>query len=396
LRISHTAALATYRARERALVEKFPVDLQVVIPKHWQHLGAEEAHDDTEPFVVHRIQTIGTGNIPLFAFAPLPLIRIMRDFRPDVIDIHEEPYSISGFEIVALAKKYAPQAAMLFYTAQNLHKNYPPPFKWTERYVYDACVAAYPCSSQAEEVLIQKGFAGLTSVLPLGVDPAKFNSTPELKAQALHRRETLRLDGFVLGYFGRIEIYKGIQYLFEAVSQLAGMVNCKIVIAGSGTYKSRLQMLSARLDIDDQIHWVGERAAGEINEWMALCDAIVIPSLTTQSWKEQFGRVAAEAMACGVPVVVSDSGSLPEVVRSAGMIVPEADSIQLKTMIMRLAGDDRLRESLGSAGVALVRDKYHWSKVAERTFELYCQIIEGPSQMRSMRYVGRDSAALPK
>lgn len=375
LKISHTAALASYRARERALVSQFPVELEVVTPDHWPHLGSEDCDDAPERFAVHRIQTMGSGNIPLFALATNPLIRILKQFQPDVVDVHEEPYSVSGFEGVALVRHFAPQAALLFYTAQNIQKRYPPPFKWTEQFVYRSCAAAYPCSSEAAQVLKAKGFRGLTSVLPLGVDPLPYNPRVLSSAERASRRADLGLDGFVLGYFGRVESCKGIQVLFEAVSKLPKSLKFSLAIVGSGSYSSKLKELAQRLGISEHVHWLGEKTAGEIPRWLTLCDCVVIPSLTTTTWKEQFGRAAIEAMACGVPVVASDSGSLPEVVCDAGMTTREGDANELKECITKLIVDAALKQVLVEAGLRAVEEKYSWSRIAQQTFELYSHIL---------------------
>ena len=65
-------------------------------------------------------------------------------------------------------------------------------------------------------------------------------------------------------------------------------------------------------------------------------DVLVGPSLTTPRWKEQFGRMLVEAMACGVPVIGSDSGEIPHVIGDAGIVVPEGDRVALCAAIARL------------------------------------------------------------
>ncbi|HEY9791914.1 MAG TPA: glycosyltransferase [Candidatus Obscuribacterales bacterium] len=374
LKISHTAALASYRARERALVSQFPVEMEVVTPKHWSHLGLEQEDDSIQRFGIHRVQTIGTGNIPLFAFEPAPIAGLMRQFKPDIVDVHEEPYSVSGFESIALARRFVPQASLLFYTAQNMLKRYPPPFKWTEQFVYRCAAAAYPCSAEAEQVLRRKGFRGITRVLPLGVDRAKFNPQVLTHDERRQLRGNVGLDGFVFGYFGRVEGCKGIQFLFESMSMLPSDLQCSLAIVGSGGYRRSLESFAQSLGISQRVRWLGEKPASDMPRWISLCDAVVIPSLTTPTWKEQFGRVAVEAMACGVPVIASDSGSLPEVIAHAGMVAPEADPDKLKECLLRVMTDERLRQLLIEEGLALVDQRYLWSRVAQQTFDLYLDI----------------------
>ena len=77
---------------------------------------------------------------------------------------------------------------------------------------------------------------------------------------------------------------------------------------------------------------------------------MVVPSLTTPQWKEQYGRIIAEAMACGVPVVGSDSGAIPEVIGDAGLVVSENDPMALADALSRLMSDQKLLERLATAG----------------------------------------------
>lgn len=375
LRISHSAALPSYRARERTLVKSYPLDLQVVVPSEWKLMGAEPGSDETEPFVVHRLSTMLTGNIPLFAFDHFRLSEVMTKFRPDIVDIHEEPYSVAGYQSALLAKQILPGAKLLFYTAQNIHKNYPPPFSMTEQFVYRSASGAYPCSSEAAAILRKKGFKGLAPVLPLGIDDTKFNTTVLDNGTRKKMRADLNLGKFVLGYFGRVESYKGIQYVLEALSFLGVDRDIQMVIVGSGTFISELQSLAQNLNLSDRIRWIGERPASEIQNWMSICDCIVVPSLTRKNWKEQFGRVVAESMACGTPVICSDSGSLPEVVGDCGLIVPEASAEPLKQALAKMYDDEILRADFAQRGIRKVQENFLWTKVIEKTIELYEAIL---------------------
>src|SRR5260221_14335510 len=84
-------------------------------------------------------------------------------------------------------------------------------------------------------------------------------------------------------------------------------------------------------------------------------DALVLRSLTTPVWKEQFGRVLTEAMACGVPVVGSSSGAIPEVIGEAGLIFPEGDAAALAGCLAKLQQPPALRLALAQRGLARAR-----------------------------------------
>jgi glycosyltransferase involved in cell wall biosynthesis len=98
----------------------------------------------------------------------------------------------------------------------------------------------------------------------------------------------------------------------------------------------------------------------------ALCelDALVLPSLSTPYWQEQFGRILVEAMACGIPVIGSSSGAIPEVVADAGIIVPENDAGALSSAIERLAISADFRDELSRRGMARVASQYTQTRIA--------------------------------
>ena len=103
---------------------------------------------------------------------------------------------------------------------------------------------------------------------------------------------------------------------------------------------------------------------------------MIIPTETTKRIREQFGRVIVEAMASGVPVIGSTCGAIPEVIGEAGLIFPEGDAAALAGALRRMLADEDLRKRLAIAGLARV-GQYSWEQVAEKTYELYRQVLRG-------------------
>jgi glycosyltransferase involved in cell wall biosynthesis len=113
-----------------------------------------------------------------------------------------------------------------------------------------------------------------------------------------------------------------------------------------------------------------------VPDWLNAMSVLAAPSRTTTRWREQFGRMIVEAMACGVPVVASDSGEMPFVVGSAGVVVPEGDADALAGAFDRLADDAASRTSLAACGLGRVRETFGWPIVAGahlRFFEELCR-----------------------
>jgi len=106
-------------------------------------------------------------------------------------------------------------------------------------------------------------------------------------------------------------------------------------------------------------------------------DVLVLPSLTRPNWKEQFGRVLIEAMACGVPVIGSSSGEIPRVVGAAGMLFRERSSSMLRQQLAELRDDPALRELLGLRGRERVLDYYTQTAIARQTVAFYREVMAG-------------------
>jgi glycosyltransferase involved in cell wall biosynthesis len=104
-------------------------------------------------------------------------------------------------------------------------------------------------------------------------------------------------------------------------------------------------------------------------------DVLVGPSLTTARWKEQFGRMLVEAMACGVAVIGSDSGEIPNVIGEAGLVVSEGDAGALRAALSRLRDDPGERRRLGALGRARVLELFTQGAIARRTFYVYQQML---------------------
>ena len=116
-------------------------------------------------------------------------------------------------------------------------------------------------------------------------------------------------------------------------------------------------------------------AHGGVPEHLNAMDLICAPSQTTARWREQFGRMLIEAMACGVPVVASRSGEIPHVVGDAGLIVDEADVASWTAAIERLLGDPAARRDLSVRGIARAHDKYAWAVVARAHLEFFEELM---------------------
>jgi glycosyltransferase involved in cell wall biosynthesis len=115
---------------------------------------------------------------------------------------------------------------------------------------------------------------------------------------------------------------------------------------------------AGRLNILERVQFIEAVPHLDVPSYLHRADVLVLPSITTPSWKEQFGRVLVEAMACGIPVIGSDSGAIPEVIGGAGLVFKEGGSTDLANKISDLFSDTSLPEQYRSLGLKRVKEIY--------------------------------------
>jgi glycosyltransferase involved in cell wall biosynthesis len=112
-------------------------------------------------------------------------------------------------------------------------------------------------------------------------------------------------------------------------------------------------------------------------------DVLVLPSLTRANWKEQFGRVLIEAMACDVITVGARSGAIPEVIGDAGLTFEEGNVEELRSQLQRLIDEVVLREELRQKGRDRVTQNYTQAAIARHTVEVYRQVLRANDERQT-------------
>ncbi len=364
LRVSHSGVVDAWRERERAIARR-GVDVRMFTARRWDGGGRQVDLEARPGEPVTGIRTWGT-HPALFLYDPRPLWRSLGEHW-DLLDLHEEPFALATAEILLLRALHRQQAPYALYSAQNLDKHYPPPFRWFERWALRNASAISVCNREAGAIVERKGFPGKADVIPLGVDTSLF-------APGAGRRPT-PLDGAAVqvGYVGRLAPHKGVQVLLDAV---AGEPRLRLRLAGAGPSAAALRESVLTRGLSDRIEFVGAVATADLPAFYRSLDVLAVPSLTTASWVEQFGRVAVEAMACGVPVVASDSGALPDVVGGAGLLVPPGDADALRTALLDVADDPWRHARVHEAAIERARG-CDWDAVGERYLEMYRRVLLG-------------------
>ena len=369
LMVSYTSYMQKlYQTLPREVAIQSGAEVKILVPPYWKELwsgGKAPLEKTSDPAYDTSIgDIVFTGNLH-FAVFRNTLAGLIKTFQPDIIDLEDEPFNAGSYQMLWYRKRFAPQSKVVLHASQHQFKHYPPPFNWMERYVLKRAEAILVRNEMARQVLLQKGYAGKLKVVTHGVDISVFKPLD----LAEKRRQLNPENKPVCGFIGALEPHKGVIHLLEAVTGL----NCRTIIVGDGSEKSRLQKAAAEMDAD--VLFLPPASHSEVAELMNCMDVFVLPSLTRPNWIEKFGRVLIEAMACGCAMLGSDCGEIPNVIGNGGLIFREGDSADLRKKLSQLLNDPQLRQTLAENGKARVEQQYTWQAVAAETLDVYQQLL---------------------
>jgi len=215
-----------------------------------------------------------------------------------------------------------------------------------------------------------------------GIDTEVFKPQPRIERRPLRLMTTASAD----------QPLKGLRFLLYALAELREChPELELLVVGRLQQGGATEQLLHELRLQDAVQFVSGISNRQLAEYYASACAVVCPSLY-----EGFGLPAGEAMACGVPVVSSDGGALPEVVGDAGIVVPVGDSKALAQALRELLADDALRASLGRKGRARMEQQFSWRLAAVHLVDYYRRILgekegekkEGGPQIRPLPQPG--------
>ncbi|TAM56172.1 glycosyltransferase [bacterium] len=314
--VGHAMIRATNRSIYRALTRR-GVDVTLVVPTRWPTpLGDLQVEDEPEESGVRVVARRRWGrahsNCYVLAGSLAPLVA---PGAPAAFYVDEDPAGFAAGQAARAARRAG--AGLVVLAIQNIFKRYPPPFSALQRSVLRAARAAVSTSAQAASVLRRRGYGGPVVPVPFATDLAPLSPRQREEVRARYG-----LGAPLAGYVGRLVPEKGVDTLIDALGALPG---ARGAIVGDGPARAELEARARAAGLAERLIFLGALAPSQAAEVMGALDCLVLPSRTTRAWSEQFGRVLIEAMACGVPVVASAGGAIPEVVGDAGILVAEGD-----------------------------------------------------------------------
>ena len=304
------------------------------------------------------------------------LRRLLHDERPDLLNAH---YA-SGYGTTAALAGFRPW--LLSVWGSDV---YDFPYEsgpkgrlkgWLlRRNLRQADAVASTSEAMAQQVRRLVPEIGPVAVTPFGIDTERFAPQPP---SLPHAR-----DGIVIGTVKTLAPKYGIDLLLRAYAQLRLAADpsaaLSLVIVGDGPQRTELETLSRTLGIAAQVRFVGAVPHAEVPQWLNRFDLYVAASRLDS---ESFGVAVLEASACGLPVVVSDVGGLPEVVvqGETGSVVPREDVAALAQAIQRLVAAPELRRRFGAAGRERVLAHYGWQHSVDAMLRCFGEVVARHAQ----------------
>ena len=312
----------------------------IVVPDHW---GDEYSRANLTPRALPGLESALRPTRVAFAGRPqrhLYLTRTRRlcvAIRPDVAFLEAEPYALAASQWARACSRSGIPFGVQCY--ENIDRRLPAPVRWMRSRVLHEAAFVAARSDSAARLARAWGATGEVALAPPAVP--SWGDVPE---HATHER-------FTVGYAGRLIESKGLADLLAAVRRLQAPV--ELLLAGGGELRAQLE---GQPIPGSSVRVLAGLSHDQMAGAYAQFDVLVLPSHTTPTWKEQFGRVIIEALRCGVPVVGSDSGEIPWLIglTGGGLVFPEGDSEALARRLAELREAPELRRRLAKTGRAAV------------------------------------------
>jgi glycosyltransferase involved in cell wall biosynthesis len=356
LAISHASLTAVNRAIYRKLAHD-GWNIEIVIPEKIRlpagDVYAAERQDNDPP--IHKL-VLSSFNPRLYTFKGL--FGILNKLNPKIVFLDNDPASRLAVEIGIWTKIH--NSALICQSCENMLRQVTASFmtagvkgimktlviqmlsKLAKRNIKHVFVISF----DGIKVFHELGYAGKVSRIPLGFDPGLFYPD-EQKRQ--HIRNSLGLFQPTVAYFGMLRREKGAHLLIQALSGLMD-IEWQLLLDNFGLYadpyQEYIKCLINDLGIASRVIFFDAKHE-EMPFYINASDIVVAPSITTSVTKEQYGRVISEAMACGRMVVVSDSGTLPEIVDEAGIRFRENDVTALQNALREAINNEGMRRAFG-------------------------------------------------
>lgn len=288
--------------------------------------------------------------------------KIIEDISPDIVHVH---YA-TGFALWGIAQKSAPLVVSVWGTdvsdAQRKKLTVSP---ITKRALRKARAVTSSSNFLLNKTIeLEPSVAGKIEYIPFSVD---YN--PELKKDK-EESENNQIKFIFAKLF--IPNYAPEMVLRAYAQAKPKMPPSKLKMIGGGQQKEFLELLAENLNIDDSVSIEGLVEKNIASEQIADSDIMLMPS-----YQEAFGVAALEAAAYGLPVIATNVGGIPEIVRDGinGILIEPGNMNQLSDAMIKLANDEDMRRKMGEAGMKHFQQNFNWTESMDTMEQVYARVI---------------------
>ncbi len=375
--ISHTYISPINRLKWQELAKQHKdVQLTVLVPNRWKTsffdiTSGDLSRDSFRHCRFISLPAYATGNELLYFYAPLKFAKLLHQVKPDIIHVEQGLHAVSYFQAIAVNTILRIKARCCFFTWVNWQPQLG--FKTKiftkimEFFNIRGSTGAIAGNNDAKTFLTTTKSTLSVMVLPqLGVNTKLFR--PALPTEIEDQKK--------IAYIGRITEEKGLESLVKAFVHIAAeFIDWNLVIIGAGDYEKQLIDYTLSKKLLQRIEFQPPVSHEKIATLMRTVDILVLPSIDKSDWREQFGHVLIEAMACKVCVVGSNAGEIPNVIADAGIIFQQGDELALYKALHTLITQPTLRKNLAQKGFDRVMQEYTHSVIAEKTYTFWQSLL---------------------
>ena len=356
--VSHTYIDPALRGKLRALAG-LGCTVAALVPDRWEDSATGESHARWQADAgvqIIPVEVAGDADdLGGLNWSRRALRRTLKDFRPDVVQVEEEPWTRAAAGAVAESRRI--RVPVVGFTSETIPRPLPFRLSLRKRGVLRQLRGIITANHLSESLV-----AASNPALARLVTPQTGLVAPVTTAPGNH-------DRFVIGFAGRLVPEKGLDVLLRAAVKLVGPWS--LIVSGTGPAQEELEALAERLGIAARVRWLGAQPRDDRALLWPQLDCFVAPSRGTRQWVETLGPAVITAMAHGVPVVVARTGALPATVGEAGVVVPEDDPAALTEVLQRLMVSPADRGALAVAGRRRALQEFADEAIAQRTLEFW-------------------------
>lgn len=383
--VSHTYVVGVNQGKLDAIAATGAAEVGLIVPRQWQAVQWNKMLEFEQPYPRIQLYPIPAwfkGRAGAYFYPPLAVLKAIVDFRPDVIQVEQEVFSLSALELACFAKLF--KKPMVLFGWENMDRQLSPLRNWIRQFVFNTTQCIIAGNHEGAGLVKQWGYKGTVEIMPqMGVDTELFS--PQLR----HPGNPSEIQ---IGYVGRISHHKGIDTLIEAARILRSQGHAfRLVLCGSGQDEASFKKQAEDAELSESIVWRGGVRHDQVPPEMGKMDVLVLPSRTIATWKEQFGHVLIEAMAMGIPTVGSTCGEIPNVIGRSDLVFTEGNAEELAAILARLITEPDWRSEMEQYSLNRVAQYYSHRRIAERLLDLWCDVLQPDRRLGSS-----DSARVPE